>query len=162
MHDQSLDTMTADELYELARAREQEQAQASLQAIRNERASTKKAHRAEMRDIKKRHRRELRDLERSHASDLESIEKRLSDLEAVLSARAPKAPRSHRKNRSGSAGSAEILGVMAAGRDYSAADIETLLKEQGMEPPPQTSAVVSYLSSRGKVERVRRGVYRLI
>lgn len=152
-----LEKMSSEDLYALARQREEEEraagaaaAKASLQALRTER-----------RALLQRQRAERLALDKTHAKELEGIEERIAELEALFGIRpSHRAQKRGRKNQS-DVRSGDIEAVMEPGRLYRLNEIREALVTAGKNAAEDAhlSQRVNYLRKTGRIFSPERGMY---
>ncbi|WP_019583773.1 hypothetical protein [Thioalkalivibrio sp. ALE16] len=157
--------MSAEELYRLAKEREEkeiqakyEEAKGAIDEVRKELKELKKAHGREKRAIAKKHRQEVKDLEKRQLEEVNGVQKRLDDMEMVIGVRSK--PKGSRRKRKNTASVQEIMGVMQPGKDYRAKDIQEALTKSGRPPVQDLHQRLGYLRNKGEIESPERGVYR--
>lgn len=143
--DRKLDELSAEELYALARQRQQEEEQEKIEAFRERRNELK----AERREMLLRHRRELA-----------QIDKEIEEMGGgvVRRQRASKGPRT--SDGDGSATISQALcDIVAQGGEMDTQTIRVQAETQGVDTR-NLSQTLAYLKRQGRLESPRRGVYR--
>ncbi|QFY88511.1 hypothetical protein D5125_02890 [Magnetovirga frankeli] len=144
----TLQNLSADELFELAEKRRQEEAEAEREAKR-EQVQSLKNH---LKQMDKDHRARVRALEREHQKARAAVEAELSALTGSTRSRSAKGMR-----RDGI--SAVILGILQAQGELSTKAIKAHLDEQGITPK-NLAQTLAYLKSRGQIVSLGHATYR--
>lgn len=168
MFDTPLAHMTAAELYEAARIKEEEERQKaqaglieSLRRLREERKALLTEHREQLAALRKRHRKESRDLEKAQQDDYADIDKRISDLETVLQIRSQRTVvrGADEQTDAPALRPKEILDLMTPGFPYSVSDLRDLVIAAKAVPPRNLPQNLAYFRRQGYVDSPRRGIY---
>lgn len=144
--------LSAKELFELARKREQEE----WERTREERRGKIQALRAERKSLQKSHAKALKQLQQVHAAELASIDSQISELTGQRVASTGKGSRS-----SGQTATGAVMEYINKAGQASSKAIKAALEEQGA-PTAHISQTLAYLVRQGQVERVGRGMYRKV
>ena len=144
---ENLEHMSAEELYALAKQREQQEWEEEKEA----RKAELKALRDKRRDVVKSHKKALKKLEETQAAELAEIDAQISELK-----QGPQGEKMDTRDRNKSQ---RILEVLAEGGAMSIDEIREAL--DASVDSKNMAQTLNYLARQGRVERVSRGVYQL-
>ena len=147
-----INNLSAKELFELARKREQEE----WERTREERRGKIRALRAERNSLQKSHAKAIKRLQQVHAAELASIDSQIAELTGQRVASRGKGSRS-----SGQTATGAVMDYISKAGQASSKAIKAALDEQGA-PTAHISQTLAYLVRQGQVERVGRGMYRKV
>ncbi|SIT73000.1 hypothetical protein SAMN05216526_1782 [Ectothiorhodosinus mongolicus] len=156
--DKPIETLSAKELYEMAKRREQEE----WERTRTDRQREIKALRAERRSLLNSHRKALRQLQQAQNAELASLDSRIADL----TGRAPR-----KRGNSGNSGSNgrspkgqqtdTILKIINTVGETTARAVKAEAEAMGLVFS-NVHQTLGYLKRQGKIEQVGRGIYRSV
>ncbi|ANB02988.1 type IV toxin-antitoxin system AbiEi family antitoxin domain-containing protein [Ectothiorhodospira sp. BSL-9] len=147
----SLDLLTAQELYELAKHKAREEYE-QQEASRREQLQTLKAERRELIES---HRNALRRLQEVQRAELAHLDGKLLELGARLPKYSPLQGRSPQRNQA-----EQWLQIIAQAPEVTLADIRERATQAGL-PTQNLPQRLAQLKRQGHLEQVRRGVYRV-
>lgn len=133
----SLEELTSDELYELAKAKEAEERERQREALRTELEETK----AELKALRARHRKEQAALE----AKIRRLSSRLNSREGKV------------KGRRGGVSSA-VLEILSDNQEHSTKEIKETLASRGIVAA-NLNQTLAYLKRRGKIKSPAHSVY---
>lgn len=136
MAKKTLSGMSSDELYEMARVREEE-----------ETAAAKEASRAQIQEL----RNARRDMLARHRKELSAIEAEIRDLGG-------RTGRSKQRNAQGDSVTEQVLTIVKKAKKISTKEIKTQLESQGTVAN-NLAQTLAYLKRQGKVSSPARSIY---
>lgn len=148
----SIESLSAQELYEMAKRREKEE----WEAQRAQRQSEVRALREERRSLIKSHEKSVRDLESILNAELARIDSQIGELTGVNPRAAAK-----QKKASGISATQHVLDIIGAAGELPTKAIGTALREKGVDTT-NLAQTLAYLNRRGQIQRTGRGVYRKV
>lgn len=149
-----IETLSAKELYELAKRREQEE----WERTRTDRQREIKGLRAERRSLLNSHRKALKQLQQAQNAELASLDSRIADL----TGRAPRKRGNSSNHRSPKGQQTEtILKIINQVGETTARAVKAEAEAMGLVFS-NVHQTLGYLKRQGKIEQVGRGIYRAV
>lgn len=156
--DKPIETLSAQELYELAKRREQEEWERS----RTDRQREIKALRAERRSLLNSHRKAMRQLQQAQNAELASLDSRIADLTGRAPRRRVKSGNSGNNHRSPKGQQTEtILKIINQVGETTARAVKAEAEALGLVFS-NVHQTLGYLKRQGKIEQIGRGIYRSV